>query len=334
MDVFVFDKTGTLTTDDLIVSDIFGLNGFEKLEVLKLAATVEQRVVHPIAKAITTKAIHEGLELPNIEDSTLELGRGLRYSLDGKEVLVGSHLYLIENEILVKNKDTILEKIVKDGNSFVWVAFDKKVAGVIVIASEVREGLHKTMDELKKIGASHLAIISGDHEQPTKKLADELGMDSYYFDISPQDKGNIIENLQRDGKKVCFIGDGINDTLAMRQADVSISLKGASSLATDMAQIILIDVKFENLVKLVNLSKELDSNLKISMGLSLTSTGAILSGLFFFKMGILGSLLVDNGFSLAALLNSLRPLKDIKVDTNILNDFDKKREDMRDEVKK
>ena len=107
-----------------------------------------------------------------------------------------------------------------------------------------------------------VAIISGDHEAPTKKLAEQLMIDNYFAEVLPQDKAKLIAQLQKEGRTVCYIGDGINDAIALKQADVSISLRGASTVATDTAQIILMNENLEQLGLLFDIAKNFDKNMK------------------------------------------------------------------------
>jgi P-type E1-E2 ATPase len=125
-----------------------------------------------------------------------------------------------------------------------------------------------------------VVLGTGDHQQPTQKLAQELGMDDYFYDILPAQKAQIVEKLQKEGKKVCFIGDGINDAIAMKKANVSISLRGATSIATDTAEIILMDSSLSRLCDLIDISKNLNSNLHTSLAVTLMFGAINLAGAF------------------------------------------------------
>ena len=166
------------------------------------------------------------------------------------------------------------------------------------------------LQRLRQQGVEHISIVSGDYEQPTRALADFLQMDSYFSQILPEKKASIVENFQRQGYKVCFIGDGINDTIAMQQADVAISLTGASSIAIDVAHIVITQDSLAPIGDIFDISRKLDKNLLYSLGfVSVLPTFLSLSGLFFFNMGVLSSFLIKNVGFLMGLGNVMWPLQ-------------------------
>src|SRR5439155_8063612 len=119
----------------------------------------------------------------------------------------------------------------REGSTLVMVAVDGALGGAIELQASVRPGVRSIIEGLRARGVRHIAIISGDHEAPTRKLAESLGMDRYFAGVLPADKASYVERLQSQGRRVCFVGDGINDSIALKKANVSISLRGASSIA-------------------------------------------------------------------------------------------------------
>jgi Cu2+-exporting ATPase len=164
---------------------------------------------------------------------------------------------------------------------------------------------------LRDRGIRHIAIISGDHEAPTKKLAESLGMDEYFAGVLPGDKADYVERLQKRGKKVCFVGDGINDSIALKKANVSISLRGASSIATDTAQIVFMEESLHRLCELRDIAHDLDRNVRNSWYMILAPNAACIFGAFTMGFGIMASVLTNNVAALAALANGMMPLKRI-----------------------
>ncbi len=154
--------------------------------------------------------------------------------------------------------------------------------------------------------------MSGDQKQPTRQLAKQLDMDSYYSDILPQDKAKIVEQLQKKGKSVCFVGDGINDVIAMKKADVSISLSGASSIATDIAQVVFMDGTLFHLTWLFDISKSLNTNLQNSLTITIMPAAMGVGGAFLKSMNVLGAILLKNGFFLIGIANAVLPLRKIE----------------------
>jgi hypothetical protein len=154
-----------------------------------------------------------------------------------------------------------------------------------------------------------VAIISGDHEKPTEKLARELGVDRYFAEVLPVDKARYVELLQQEGRKVCFVGDGINDAIALKRANVSVSLRGASSVATDTAQLVFMEENLWKLCEFMDISRELESNINTSWIIILVPNLLCIAGTFFLGFGVMASVLANNGAAIAALANGLRPLR-------------------------
>ena len=164
---------------------------------------------------------------------------------------------------------------------------------------------------LRDRGIKHIAIISGDHEAPTRKLAESLGMDRYFAQVLPADKADHVIALQKEGRKVCFVGDGINDSIALKQANVSISLRGASSIATDTAHIVFLEEGLSKLCDLRDIARDLDRNVRRSWRLILAPNIACIAGVFTLGFGIMASVITNNVAALAALANGMLPLRKI-----------------------
>ncbi|KPA18383.1 ATPase, P-type, K/Mg/Cd/Cu/Zn/Na/Ca/Na/H-transporter [Candidatus Magnetomorum sp. HK-1] len=175
---------------------------------------------------------------------------------------------------------------------------------------QIRPEVRNTIKCLRRHGVSHVSIVSGDHQQPTQRLADDLETDSFFYNILPENKGDIVEQFQKEGRTVCFVGDGVNDAIAMKKANVSISLSGAASVATDVAQVVLMDGGLSHMPALFNLSERLDVNLRRSLIISLGNGIICVGSVLFFGLGIMGSLLLIDTLSLGAGIgHALLPLK-------------------------
>ncbi|MDM8560335.1 heavy metal translocating P-type ATPase [Candidatus Parabeggiatoa sp. HSG14] len=310
VDTIIFDKTGTLTTAQPKVGQIIVCNEYGEDEILTYAAAVEGKLTHPIAQAILKKAEESKLILPEIEDSKYQMGYGMTAEVEDKVIAVGSVRFMTTEGIVIPDKiENALTHSHNEGHSLVIVAINRQVCGAIEMQPTIRPEVKGIINDLRLQG-KHLSIVSGDHEQPTKKLAEYLGMDSYFYDILPQDKAKIVTKFQKQGKSVCFIGDGINDTIAMKKANVSISLKGASSIATDVAQIVLMNSDLVSLDILFNISKNLEANLQKSFTLTLIPGITNVLGVFFLEFDTMTSLFLCKGMGWITGLNHVkRPLK-------------------------
>jgi Cu2+-exporting ATPase len=294
VDTILFDKTGTLTDEQPEIGQIMVFNNYERDEILTYTAAAERKLAHPIAKAIVQKAKEFHLDLPEIEDSKYIIGYGITVSIGNKLVQVGSVRFMKKEGIMLPKKIQEIQAHCHDaGHSLILIAINHQVSGTIEIQPQIRPEVKNIVNRLRKQGIKHIAIVSGDHKQPTQKLAEELGMDSYFYDTLPENKAQIVEQMQKAGKSVCFIGDGVNDTLAMKKANVSISLQGASTIATDVAEMILMDGNLSRLCDLIDVSKSLETNLQKNILLALTPTVVNLGGAFLLHFGVITSILVS-----------------------------------------
>ncbi len=308
VDTIVFDKTGTLTEEHPHVGKIYTFNESNENELLKYAAMAEYKQVHPIAKAILKKAHEQKLSLPKIDYASYEVGYGIKVNYSNKLILVGSINFMEMEEIAIPEEmKNIKSDCDEHGYSLVIVAIDNQIKGAIELRATIRPEAKNIINELRQRNMS-IYIISGDQESATKQLAHELGIKNYFANTLPEKKAHLIEKLQKEGKYVCFIGDGINDSIALKKAQVSISLHGASAVATDTAQILLMDKSLNRLSQLFDLADELNTNLNIGM-LTTTIPGImIIGGALFLHFGIVTSIILSYSGLTAGMLNSMLPL--------------------------
>jgi len=266
IDTVLFDKTGTLTTGEPEVGEIIRCDDIGEDEILSYGAAAEQRLTHPIARAIVKKAKEQHLNLPDISDANYKIGYGVTVSFNNQIIKVGSARFMtMEGITLPSTIEEAIRHSQEEGDSLVMVAINDQIKGAIEMQAQVRPEVEQIIKGLRQRGIQQIAIVSGDHKQPTQKLAEKLGMDNYFYEVLPQDKASLVEQLQKAGHKVCFVGDGINDAIAMKKANVSISLRGASSIATDMAQVVLMDGTLSRLCDIFDISKQLNANLEHSL---------------------------------------------------------------------
>jgi Cu2+-exporting ATPase len=187
--------------------------------------------------------------------------------------------------------EAVQEACHAQGHSLVLVAINAEVAGAIELEPTIRPEALAAIAALRKRKLA-LYIISGDHEAPTRQLAQTLGIEHYFAGVLPQDKAALVEQLKAEGRTVCFVGDGINDGLALGKADVSISLRGASTLATDTAQVVLMSQDLRQLEFLLQLGREFDQSLKRLFRFTLVPVGTVVASTFLLHTGIYTSLLV------------------------------------------
>jgi Cu2+-exporting ATPase len=308
VDTVVFDKTGTLTLERPQLGQIHGCNSLTEAELLTYAAAAEHRQTHPIARAILQAAQERGLELPAIDHASYEAGYGLRVQLGSQRVCVGSDRFMALEQIAIPGDlKTIQETAHELGYSLVYVAVNERLAGALELRPTIRPEAVTVIRQLKERGI-RLYIISGDHEQPTRNLAAQLGIDRYFAEVLPEEKAGLVEQLQQAGRFICFVGDGINDAIALKKAQVSISIRGASTIATDTAQIVLMDGGLSHLSYLFQLAQDLSANLERTLALTVGPGLVCIGGVFFLHFGILSSVLLFNLSLGAGVTNAMLPM--------------------------
>ena len=281
VDTVLFDKTGTLTRERPEIGQMIAANGHTPRQILRFAAAAESRFHHPIALAILQKADEEGVEIPGTDATQYKVGYGITVGIDGHLIRVGSRRFLeLEGIALNQEVEEALEEAHREGHTMVMVAVDDVLGGALELRASVRPEVPEIIRGLRKRGIKHIAIISGDHEAPTRRLADELGMDRYFAQVLPADKADYVEKLQQEGRKVCFVGDGINDAIALKKANVSISLRGATSIATDTAHVVFMEPGLGKLCELRDIARDLERNVRTSWALILAPNILCIAGVF------------------------------------------------------
>jgi Cu2+-exporting ATPase len=312
VDTVLFDKTGTLTRERPEVGRVIASPGFTEERILLYAAAAERRFHHPIALAILHKAQELGLRLPPTDDSRYQVGYGITVQVEGRTVRVGSRRFMeLEGIALTAEGRHALDEAHREGYTMVMVGVDGRLGGAIELRASVRPEVRDIIQGLRRRRVKHIAIISGDHEAPTRKLAESLGMDRYFAQVLPADKADYVAKLQQEGCKVCFVGDGINDSIALKKANVSISLRGASSIATDTAHIVFLEEGLAKLCELRDIARDLDRNVKRSWCMILAPNIACIVGVFTMGFGIMASVVTNNVAALAALANGVLPLRKV-----------------------
>ncbi len=310
IDTVVFDKTGTLTQEVPTVHRVHCFGDLGEEEVLTVCAAAEDRLKHPFATALVAKFRSLGKALPATDQSSYRVGYGITGEVQGRRVHAGSSRFLkMEGLAMPAVGERVLEEAHRQGHSVVFVGVDGVVAGAIELEPALRPGVREMIAGLRKRGVRQVVILSGDQETPTRKLASELGMDRYFAEVLPEDKARYVDILQKEGRKVCFVGDGINDAIALKRANVSVSLRGATSIATDTAQVVFMEDNLSKLIDLMDISRGLDRNIVVSWQLILVPNALCIAGAFFLGFGVMASVLANNVAAIAALVNGLRPLR-------------------------
>lgn len=295
IDTVLFDKTGTLTLEQPEVGRICScLETINEEQLLAYTAAAEGRHTHPIAKSIVAAATERQLVLPEVDDTQYELGYGIKVTIENQLVRVGSTRFMMLEGIDIPTEIEALQADCHEqGHSIIMIAIGEQLAGAIELQPTIRPEAKQIISELKQRNIA-LYIVSGDQKQPTEKLAKKLGIEHYFANTLPEEKAALVERLQQEGKSVCFVGDGINDAIALKKANVSVSLSGATSAATDTAQVVFMDGSLKKLPELFALAHDLESNTKAGFALASIPSAAVIGGVFFLHFGLAITLAVHS----------------------------------------
>lgn len=304
VDTVVFDKTGTLTLEQPRVAHVHAWGNWDATRVLALAATAEFRQTHPIAKAILAHAEARGVKVSPPEDADYRRGHGIQVQIHGQLIHVGSARFFADEGISLAAK-AIPESAA--GGSLVYVAVDRQAVGGVELHPDPRPEAVAMVDFLRQRGLQ-VHILSGDHEAPTRALAQRLGIAHYSAQTLPEQKADWVRQLREQGRFVCFIGDGINDAIALKSAQVSISLNGASTAATDTAQIILMDGTLNHLKPLFELADEFEQTMQRNLATSLIPGLLFIGGVYFWHFRLIEGVVAYYLGSSLGVANSLWPL--------------------------
>jgi heavy metal translocating P-type ATPase len=310
IDTVVIDKTGTLTFGDPVVTGIFPLGNFSKVDVIKYAAFAERRSNHPFARAITTKARELGINsFSEIQNSALTSylpGKGVVTEQDGNEIIVGNKLLMMERGVEFSKEG---EEIFKgDEKSTVIVAYGGKVCGMISISDVIRLESKNAISDLKKAGIRTI-MLTGDNVAVAQGVAREVGIDEVHAELLPHEKLTIIEDLVAKGHRVAMVGDGINDAPALARAHVGIGMGTGTDAAIEESDIVLMTNDLHKIADVVKMSKKAHKTIMTNFygTLSVDSLGMVLAFL-----GLLNPLLaagIHVSSELIFILNSARLIR-------------------------
>jgi Cu2+-exporting ATPase len=255
IDIVVFDKTGTLTEGEFGVAGMRTVNNWTDDKALALAAAIEADSEHTIAEGIRKSARQRELALPVVADFEAIKGKGARAKVDGLEVYVGGPrlLEMLETR-LPEELETFTRQASQKGQSIVYLVSENQAIAGFALADVVRPESKLAIDKLHEMGVN-VAMLTGDSNAVAKAVADELGIDTYYAEVLPEHKDLQIAELQKQGKRVAMVGDGVNDAPALTRADVGIAIGSGTDVAIESAGIILVKSSPLDVVKIFSLSR-------------------------------------------------------------------------------
>ena len=306
----LFDKTGTLTHAAPRLERVISFNGMEEQECLRLAACLEEHFPHSMARAVVDAAKARGLDHEERHSIVnYVVAHGISSSVDGKPVLIGSYHFIFEDEKcrIPEGKEELFQSL-PDEFSHLYLASGGELIAVLLIADPIREDAVRVIEQLHGLGVDKICMMTGDSGRTAAAVAAKVGVDEYHYELLPEDKAAFIRKEHEAGRKVIMVGDGINDTPALSEADVGVAINSGASIAKQIADITISADDLSGMVYTKRLSdalmKRIDGNYRFIVGFN----GALI------LLGVLGilppasSALLHNGSTILTGLKSMTPL--------------------------
>jgi heavy metal translocating P-type ATPase len=310
-DTFIFDKTGTLTYGELEVTSVESYSkDWSEEELLNLTASTEEHYFHPVAEAVVKAAKQRGFVHMHHEEVEFIVAHGVKTEVNEKSVVIGSRHFLEDDEkIDFSQHKNEIENSLKDGKTLLYIGYDGKLLGTIGLADELRHNTKESISRLRKLGVKNIIMLTGDTKEKAQIIADELDIDEVRAELLPQDKAKIVKELMDEGKKVAFIGDGINDAPALISAHVGISMSRGADIAKATADISLLKDDIACVVEAKEYANKTMSLINTNFNATVIINSGILAGATFGMFSPIVTAVLHNGTTIGLLLNSIKGVK-------------------------
>lgn len=310
-EVFIFDKTGTLTKGDLEVLEVYSFSKeWNEDLILNLAASIEEHYFHPVAQAVVKAAKEKEFVHFHHDEVTFIVAHGVKSEINGKSVVIGSRHFLEDDEgISFAQHQNEIQEILKRGETPLFIGYDSKLLGVILLKDILRENSKRALERLRQSGVKEIIMLTGDTKQKAAQIAKELGINRYYAELLPTQKAEILEQIMQEGKKVAFVGDGINDAPALIKADTGIGMHKGADIAKASADVVLLRDDIEAVAEARELAiaclNKVQRNFKITVGINSLILGLATFG----KLSAIQTAFAHNGTTIALLFNAIQKIK-------------------------
>ncbi|HSW59026.1 MAG TPA: cation-translocating P-type ATPase [Dehalococcoidales bacterium] len=310
VDTVIFDKTGTVTSGQLKLKDIVPLNGMDCGELLGLAAVAEKLSEHPIGQAVVRCATDEGHTISDPEAFETLPGLGVRAQVNGHDLLIGrARIFTDQNISISPDVEARADELAALGRSPIIVAMDREPVGLLAFEDDLRPETMECIGRIQKLGL-RIAMVTGDNRSTAGRIAAGLGISEVYSEMLPEQKVQIVKNLQAEGRKVAFVGDGVNDGPALATADVGMAMGlTGTDVAIETAEVVLLSDNLSRLPHLLTLSRRAVStirqNLVFSLGVLAFAVGLTIPGIL---TPVTGALLHELA-SIPVIANSARLIR-------------------------
>lgn len=255
-----FDKTGTITTGKPIVDDVVSIADISKNELIRIAATLEQQSAHPIGEALLKEAKNKKIKLQKLIDFTNYTGFGIKGTINNKTYYIGNKKLMNQQKINIGQTEIITNEYGNSGKTALYLATEKELIGLISISDELKEGVVEVIEKLHKRGIK-TAILSGDDERTVNYIKEKTNINYAYGSLLPEDKQEIIKKL-KETEKVLMVGDGINDAIALKEANIGVGLSTGTDIAMSAGDVVVMNNDLFSIITLIDLSHKTVINIK------------------------------------------------------------------------
>lgn len=310
-DTIVFDKTGTLTKSEPKVAKVIAFEGRDENECLRVAACLEEHFPHSIASAVVKAAKDRHLNHEEMHSKPEYIvAHGIKSTIDSKPALIGSEHFIVDDEnVPISDEKRNLIENLKGDYSLLFLAYDNELIAVICIEDPLREDAKYTIDELRNLGFTEIAMLTGDAENAASAVAQKLNLDYYKSQVLPEDKQEYIKEKKREKKAVIMIGDGINDSIALSNADVGISMHKGAAIAKEISDVSIGSDSLRELIDVIKISRSFKNRVSNSYRNIISFNGSLI------VLGLLGiisntsSALLHNTATVAIAANNMKNYK-------------------------
>ena len=302
VDTVVFDKTGTLTSGTPHLGRIVTYADLTEDAVLRLAAAAESGFRHPVARAIERYAAERHLEIPKPTSTSSHVGLGVDVHVGASRVIVGNRRFLEARGVDLRAASGDEAAAHAVGASSTFVAIDGVLGATLVLQDALRADAQDAVQALRRRRMRNVIMLSGDHPEPTRVIAESLGLRHHYAELLPGDKARLIRELQAEGRVVAMVGDGVNDALALSEADVGLAVPGGAEVATEAADVVLLRGGLDQVVRALDLARDSIASVRKTLG---TAARANLGVVGLASLGLarpIVSILLSHGAAVGAAL--------------------------------
>jgi len=263
VDTIVFDKTGTITEGKPQVTDITALNTYDEDTILQIAVALEIKSEHPLAEAIVNYWKEKKIDISKLTDFEAIPGKGVKWTIDGQVYFLGTKTLLEDHKIIITHQKEI-EQLESEGKTVMLIATDKAMIGTIAVADTVKASSLEAIKRLKAMGIA-VYMITGDNQLTAHAIAQQVGIDNVFAQVLPEHKSSKVQELQAQWHVVAMVGDGINDSPALTQADVGIAMGSWADVAMEAGSVVIMSNNLNDVVTAIKLSKETVAKIKQNM---------------------------------------------------------------------